>query len=108
MSKLSGRQPSDRYRHHHVRVKRVVVSFSIQYETKLSGRWLPVVRYDTQHGFAHRDLLDRRGRARKTPLFTQDYNEALTFAEHDIKSNWKGYKRQFLQEEDEADEAPES
>jgi len=57
-----------------------------------------VVRYDTHHGFAHRDLFDRKGRAQKTPLFTKDYNEALTFAEDDVKSNWKGYKRRFLQE----------
>ncbi len=97
--------PVDRYRHYHVRMKGVVTSFRVQYETRVAGKWLPVVRYDTRHRFAHRDLLDKRGRARKTPLFTQDYNEALTFAEHDIKSNWKSYKREFLQEDgDEAQE----
>ena len=37
---------------------------------------------------------------RKPPLFTQEYNEALTFAEHDIKANWRSYKRQFLQEDE--------
>jgi hypothetical protein len=92
--------PEDRYRHHHVRVRGAVTNFKVQYETQVAGRWLPVVRYDTRHGFAHRDLLDQRGRSRKTPLFTQDYNEALTFAEHDIKSNWESYKRRFLQEGD--------
>jgi hypothetical protein len=30
------------------------------------------------------------------PMFTGDYNEALTFAEYDIKSNWKIYKKTFL------------
>jgi len=29
-------------------------------------------------------------------MFTEDYNEALTFAEYDIKSNWKIYKQVFL------------
>lgn len=86
----------DRYGHHHVRLKRAVLSFKVQYETKVEGKWRPVVRYDTRHGFAHRDLLDRRGNEQKTPLFTQDYNEALTFAEHDIKSNWNEYKERFL------------
>lgn len=62
----------------------------------LRGQWLPVVRYDTEHGFAHRDLLDKKGNKQKTPLFTKDYNEALTFAEYDIKSNWKIYKQAFL------------
>ena len=46
----------DRYRHHHVRFKRDVLGFVVQYETRLEGKWLPVVRYDTRHGFAHRDL----------------------------------------------------
>lgn len=90
--------PSDRYRHHHIRVKGIVTSFIVQYETRVEGQWLPLVRYDTRHGFAHRDLFDSKGQAQKTPLFTQDYNEALTFAEHDIRSHWKSYKRRFLQE----------
>jgi len=29
-------------------------------------------------------------------MFTRDYNEALTFAEYDIKSNWRVYKKAFL------------
>jgi len=88
--------PEDRYRHHHVRFKGDVLSFIVQYETKMERKWLPVVRYDTGHGFAHRDLLDRKGEKQKTPIFTKDYNEALTFAEYDIKSNWRIYKQQFL------------
>lgn len=86
----------DRYRHHHFRFKGEVLSFVIQYETKFEGKWLPVVRYDTEHGFAHRDLLDKTGKRDKTPLFTRDYNEALIFAEYDIKSNWRIYKQVFL------------
>ena len=45
-----------------------------------------MVRYDTEHGYAHRDIIDKNGNKRKTPTFTQDYNEASTFAEYDIKS----------------------
>jgi hypothetical protein len=29
-------------------------------------------------------------------MFTDNYNEALTFAEYDIKSSWKIYKQAFL------------
>ena len=87
----------DRYRHHHLRLKRDILGFVVQYETKLEGKWLPVVRYDTQHGFAHRDLLDRKGKKQKTPVFAKDYGEALTFAEYDIRSNWKIYKQYFLE-----------
>jgi len=61
-------------------------------------RLFPVVRYDSSHGFAHRDLFDMRGQKRKTPLFTTDRNDALTFAESDIKDNWEIYRQRFLQE----------
>jgi len=88
--------PNDRYRHSHIRFKGEALSFVVQYETILEGEWLPVVRYDTEHGFAHRDTFDKRGNRYKTPMFTRDYNEALTFAEYDVKSNWGIYKGKFL------------
>jgi hypothetical protein len=31
----------------------------------------------------------------KTPLFNQDYNDALTFAENDLKFNWEHYRQRF-------------
>jgi hypothetical protein len=86
----------DRYRYIYVRFKGNVLSFVVQYEIRLEGKWFPVVRYDTEHGFAHRDLLDKNGNKQKTPMFTKDYNKALTFAEYDIRSNWKIYKRAFI------------
>lgn len=86
----------DRYRHRHRRIKNTVVDFSLQYETKSGERWLAVVRYDTSHGFAHRDLFDRRGREKKTPVFARNLNEALVFADYDIKSNWRMYKASFI------------
>lgn len=88
--------PEDRYRHRHARFKGSILSFVVQYEIRLEGKWLSVIRYDTEHGFAHRDFFDKRGNKKKTPMFTEDYNEALTFAEYDIKSNWKIYKKAFL------------
>lgn len=88
--------PDDRYRHRHKGFRGNVLSFIVQYETRLEGEWFPVVRYDTEHGFAHRDLPDRKGNIRKTPMFTQNYNEALSFAEYDIKSNWRMYKQAFI------------
>jgi hypothetical protein len=88
--------PEDRYRHIHIRFRSDILSFVVQYETRLEGKWLPVVRYDTEHGYAHRDIMDKKGNKRKTPIFTEDYNEALTFAEYDIKSNWRIFKDAFL------------
>lgn len=89
---------TDRYRHKHIRQRGKIVFFSVQFETKLADKWYPVVRYDTSHGFAHRDLIDRKGKVMKTPVFIQDYKDALTFAESDLKANWEIYKRRFLKE----------
>lgn len=88
----------DRYRHYHLRIKDQIVEFLVQYETFTNGEWFPVVRYDIFHGFAHRDLMNIKGQKRKTPLFIADKNDALTFAENDIKDNWKVYKERFLEE----------
>ncbi len=90
--------PFDRYRHLHSKDKGKIVYFRVQYETEINDIWYPVVRYDTAHGFAHRDLLNVRGEIRKTPLFNQDYNDALLFAESDLRSNWEQYKNKFLEE----------
>ncbi|MDZ4340837.1 MAG: hypothetical protein U1E51_00165 [Candidatus Binatia bacterium] len=55
-----------------------------------------VVRYDTAHGFSHRDQYDSGGKAIKTPLFVLNFNLALTFAEADLKANWNIYRERFL------------
>jgi hypothetical protein len=85
----------------HIKERGRIVFFRIQYETKIKGTWFPVVRYDTSHGFVHRDLMNIRGEVKKTPLFNQDYNDALIFAENDLKSNWAYYKRRFGEEANE-------
>ena len=88
---------NDRYRHLHIKEKGKIVLFRVQYETRIDDAWFTVVRYDTAHGFAHRDLLDIKGNIIKTPLFNQDYNDALTFAENDLKTNWQSYKNRFME-----------
>ncbi len=52
---------SDRYRHLHMKEGVKMVFFRVQYETKINNIWYPVVRYDTAHGFVHRDLLSFKG-----------------------------------------------
>jgi hypothetical protein len=88
---------TDRYRHRHIRERGKIVYFSVQLETSIEGKWYAVVRYDTSHGFAHRDLLSKKGETiRKTPIFVRDHNDALTFAESDLRANWTIYKERFL------------
>ena len=69
-----------------------------QYELLIKGKWFPVVRYDTAHGFAHKDVLAFNGTATKYELPFTDYNVALTFAEKDLKENWLIYRENFLKE----------
>jgi hypothetical protein len=91
--------PEDcRLRHWHQQVRKRVVEFVVQLEYWSGERWEPIVRYDTAHGFAHRDLY-RPGRAlEKTPLGLADLNEALTIAEQDLKANWRLYRDRYVKE----------
>lgn len=87
-----------RRRHKHSHYKGKIVSFSVQLEMRHKNAWYPVIRYDTTHGFAHRDFIHPDGKVDKSALFLQDYNEALIFTEEDLKANWELYREKFLKE----------
>ena len=73
-----------------------VVGFSVQLECRFGDdEWVPVVRYDTAHGFAHCDRLHPYDPAVKTGMISRDYNEALTLALQDLASNWGSYRRRY-------------
>ena len=72
------------------------MAFTVQYETLVTGEWLPVVRYDTSHRVTHKDILDLKGREKKVLLGIADLREALLLADNDIKTNWQRYKTLFL------------
>ncbi len=86
-----------RARHFHQITKGRVEQFTIQLETFVKGKWVAVVRYDTAHGFAHRDLIYFNGRKEKKAIHL-DFNEAITFADQDIRENWERYISNFLRE----------
>jgi hypothetical protein len=74
-----------------------IIRFVVQYETLIAGEWRPVVRYDTAHGFAHKDVLSPSGVIERKIAVSYAYNEAFTNAEIDIKLNWCRYKEEYLQ-----------
>lgn len=74
-----------------------VVGFVVQLECRFNGDWVPVVRYDTHHGFAHRDVLHPFREPTKTEMPVRDFNEGLTFAIHDLTANWETYRRRYEQ-----------
>jgi len=87
-----------RRRTRHVRVKNNIIEFIVQYELKIKDEWYPVVRFDTVHGFAHKDIVPYKGEVQKETLLFNDYNLALTFAEKDLRDNWQKYRDQYLKE----------
>lgn len=72
-----------------------VLGFVVQLECLFNDEWYPVVRYDTAHGFAHRDLLHPAGATDKSEISVGDYNQALTFAIQDLRQNWERYRRRY-------------
>ena len=77
----------DRKRHEHIVEKGGVVWFVVQYEIFFEARWVPIVRYDISHGYAHKDLINPDGSKEKIFLGVADLNEALTLADIDINEN---------------------
>ncbi len=75
-----------------------ILQFVVQYEIEIYNEWHPVVRYDTSHGFFHRDLLHPDGSKTKQPLYFETYKLALTYATQDLKQNWKLYRKRFEEE----------
>ncbi len=75
-----------------------IVGFAVQIEVRVNENWKPVVRYDTAHGFAHQDVIHYDGRKEKRPIPFQDWNEALSYAESDLRTNWGLYRDRFLKE----------
>lgn len=88
----------NRYRHRHVVEKKKVIEFRIQYEAHIAGTWHAIVRYDTAHGFAHRDVMHPDGTQTKTAFRHWDYRDVLVYGERDLKQNWAAYRQAYERE----------
>ena len=85
-------ESADRLRISAQKEKGEILEFVVQYEALISGEWRAVVRYDTAHGFTHKDIIRANGEVIKQPLFFETYNLAFTFATLDLKVNWRQYR----------------
>ena len=88
----------DRLRVKVYKEKNRIFEFVVQYEAEILEIWHAIVRYDTRHGFAHRDYLHADGSVEKEPLLWEDYNLALIYATQDLKDNWQKYRHKFEEE----------
>ena len=75
--------------------KGAISDIVVQYESKITDKWQPIVRYDCSHGFFHRDILTPKGETTKQAIAIDNLKDALTYAEQDIKDRWEWYKERF-------------
>ncbi len=80
-----------------VREGKRVDAFTVQYEAMIDKELRPTIRYDTAHGFAHRDMLNWEG---ETIYWVQtrnvEYATALKEAIDDLTTNWERYRTELL------------
>lgn len=88
-------ESTDRLRVYAQKEKSAILEFVVQYEALILEEWQPIVRYDTAHGFTHKDIIKADGETIKQPLFFETYNLAFTYATIDLKANWKKYRENF-------------
>ena len=88
----------NRYRHWHMWYRGEVTEFMIQYEAFIDGRWHPVLRHDSAHGQAHRDLLHPDGAQSKEMYPDYSYAEIMTIGQRDIIENWLTYRTDYVKE----------
>ena len=90
--------PTNRYRHSHTWEGGAITNFVIQYEAKIDDEWRTIVRYDTAHGYPHKDVLHPDGAETKEyfPYYTSA--EVMTLGQNDIRKNWQNYREQYVRE----------
>ncbi len=89
----------DRYRHFHLTEKGQVVLFRIQYEALFDQQWVAIVRYDTAHGFPHRDVMHPDGGQTKEQFQHYSRTYVLTMGQQDIRQNWRSYRARYEEEQ---------
>ncbi len=75
-----------------------VKDFVVQYEAKISGTYYAVVRYDSWHGEAHRDLLGPQGELKHKQWLgrTSNYGEIVNAAIQELQERWEQYRQEFI------------
>lgn len=76
-----------------------LINFVIQYHSKTPKCWRTVIRYDTKHSFAHRDIYaySKKGKIRREVLGKgRDYKKIATEAQKYIKEYYRSIKENFM------------
>ena len=74
-----------------------LISFAVVLFALQEGEWVNISRYDTAHGYPHRDVIGlKEGLRGKLLLSRLNLNEAFEYAIHDLTENAKIYLEDFL------------
>ena len=73
-----------------------VVYFVVKLEALIGNNWEAIVRYDTTHGFFHRDIMKPDGEKEKKEFDITDFNTALQFADNDLRDRSEWYIDQYM------------
>ena len=77
------------------RAGKEIVQFAVQYLANIQGVWQPIVRFDTAHGRPHLDISHPDGSQETRELSYDNYNTALSYAIHHVKTRWQFYREQY-------------
>jgi hypothetical protein len=74
-----------------------IVRFVVQLECQFveDGEWIAVIRYDTAHGYAHRDVMHPSKKEEKAKMSVQDYNDAFNIAMQDLTEKRYEYRKRY-------------
>ena len=76
-----------------------VENFIIKLETFINNHWIEIERYDTFHGYVHKDIMEKNGNKKRVVKYELINNESgMNMAIKDFKENYKLYLRRFLNE----------
>ena len=75
-----------------------VIGLVIQYEAYINDQLVPIVRYDTSHGYLHRHRFWLPPRSRMDDLESpdwpaRDYTGQVNLARADLVKNWRTYRK---------------
>lgn len=56
------------------------------------------MRYDSAHGFAHRDIIHPSGDQDKQALPFDDFGLAMSYGEQDIEDRWQWHRERYESE----------
>ena len=74
-----------------------VISFAVVLLYLHKCHWIDISRYDTAHGYPHRDVLGfREGLRGKLRVATLDLKQAFRYALRDLTENAENYLEDFL------------